>query len=206
MLKKMLSITMAGLMGLFGLSGCAGKENAGSTAEAVCLSGQSFFLTKGCDLIKEGELLSIDFPEGSEAAEAGAVYKVDLEEALRESWPPQGTARKVEKVKEKSGVIKINWDQAEKIMSRLPEAAHLLDVRTADEYASGYVPGALHAELAVLETAAPAAVPEKDVPVIVYCRSGVRSAKAAAKLERMGYKMIFDAGGIMSYKGDIEKP
>ena len=41
----------------------------------------------------------------------------------------------------------------------------------------------------------------KDMAVIVYCRSGGRSAQAAAYLDAAGYTNVYDAGGFMNWKG-----
>ena len=41
--------------------------------------------------------------------------------------------------------------------------------------------------------------PDKDAPVLVYCRSGVRSAEAAQKLSDLGYAQVYDFGGILDW-------
>ena len=40
---------------------------------------------------------------------------------------------------------------------------------------------------------------------MVYCRSGRRSKQAASKLVKLGYSNIVEIGGIIDWKGDIEK-
>lgn len=76
----------------------------------------------------------------------------------------------------------------------------VLDVRTPEEYAERHIP---NARLFTLDTinveTAVAAVPDKDEPVLVYCRSGVRSAEAASKLAALGYTDIYDFGGIIDW-------
>ncbi len=63
--------------------------------------------------------------------------------------------------------------------------ALLLDVRTPAEYSTGHLPGALNVPLGDL----PRRVEKlaKDKPVVVYCRSGARSASARRFLERAGF-------------------
>ena len=49
------------------------------------------------------------------------------------------------------------------------------------------------------EAAAAAVAPDKDALVLVYCRTGVRSAEASAKLAELGYTQVRDFGGIESW-------
>jgi rhodanese-related sulfurtransferase len=77
--------------------------------------------------------------------------------------------------------------------------AHLLvDVRTPEEFASGHIPGAVNIPLQELEGRL-AEVPT-DSPVVVYCRSGNRSAQAADLLQEAGYTQIYDLGGIAAWQ------
>jgi len=46
----------------------------------------------------------------------------------------------------------------------------------------------------------------KDIAIIVYCRSGGRSARAAAFLSAAGYTDVYDAGGFMTWKGPTVPP
>lgn len=78
------------------------------------------------------------------------------------------------------------------------EAAHLLvDVRTPEEFASGHIAGSVNIPLNEL----PSRMSElpTDQPVVLYCRSGNRSAQAADILRRAGYNQIYDLGGIISW-------
>lgn len=74
------------------------------------------------------------------------------------------------------------------------EAHLLVDVRTPEEFAMGYIPGAINIPLQDLNQKLDRL--PKDKPVILYCRSGSRSAHAAAMLGRLGYTNIQDLGGI----------
>jgi len=71
--------------------------------------------------------------------------------------------------------------------------ATLLDVRTPGEYAGGHIDGALNIPVQQLGNRV-AEVP-KDQPVVVYCQSGGRSARAAALLKQSGYD-VHDLGGM----------
>ena len=65
------------------------------------------------------------------------------------------------------------------------QAHTLVDVRTAEEFSSGYIPGAIN--IAVQELSGKLNKIPKDKPVVVYCRSGNRSAHAAQTLLAAGY-------------------
>ena len=73
----------------------------------------------------------------------------------------------------------------------------LIDVRTPEEFAEGHISGALNIPVEVLE-ARLSEVP-RDKPVVVYCRSGNRSAEAAQILVNTGYTSIRDLGGLNSW-------
>lgn len=78
--------------------------------------------------------------------------------------------------------------------------AILVDVREADEYATGHIPGAINVPLSTIsQTAFP-----KDASLFLYCLRGTRSKRAAGILRSMGYKTVKSIGGISAYKGTIE--
>ena len=74
----------------------------------------------------------------------------------------------------------------------------LLDVRRADEFAEGHIAGALLLPNEEIGTTRPDLLPDLDVPIYVYCRSGRRSLEAAKKLATMGYTVL-DFGGIIDW-------
>ncbi len=73
----------------------------------------------------------------------------------------------------------------------------LLDVRTPAEFAEGHIPGAVNIPVDSLHSRL-SEVPS-DLPVVVYCRSGNRSATAAQILDRAGYDSVYDLGGILAW-------
>lgn len=81
--------------------------------------------------------------------------------------------------------------------------AMLLDVRTAQEYAGGHIPGSRNLPLQEL-VRAPKLVPSPQTPLFVYCLSGGRSRQATAMLQRMGYQNVHNIGGISGYRGKME--
>jgi rhodanese-related sulfurtransferase len=73
----------------------------------------------------------------------------------------------------------------------------LLDVRTPEEYAAGHIAGSSNINVEVLASRLDE-VP-RDKPVVVYCRSGNRSATAANILDEAGYTNVYDLGGIIAW-------
>ena len=81
----------------------------------------------------------------------------------------------------------------------------IVDVRRADEFAEGHIPGAINIANEDILSAEPAELPDKDQVIYVYCRSGNRSKQASAKLAAMGYTNIVECGGILDWTGEVEK-
>lgn len=88
----------------------------------------------------------------------------------------------------------------------------LVDVREPGEVAEGMIPGAVPAPRGMLEFHADPATPyhlsqlSPERRVVVYCKSGARSALAAATLRSLGYRDIAHLdGGIMAWT-DAQRP
>ena len=81
----------------------------------------------------------------------------------------------------------------------------ILDVRRADEFAEGHIPGAINVSNEVIGTEEIPELPDKSQLILVYCRSGRRSKEASEKLVKLGYTNIVEFGGILDWKGEIEK-
>ena len=81
----------------------------------------------------------------------------------------------------------------------------IVDVRRADEFAEGHIPGAINIANEDIVSSEPAELPDKDQVIYVYCRSGNRSKQASAKLAAMGYTNIVECGGILDWTGEVEK-
>ena len=81
----------------------------------------------------------------------------------------------------------------------------ILDVRRADEYAEGHIPGAINVANEDIGDEMPSELPNLDQVIYVYCRSGRRSKEASSKLAALGYTNIYEFGGILDWDGEIEK-
>lgn len=77
----------------------------------------------------------------------------------------------------------VSSSEAHQLVAR---GAVLLDVRTPEEFAAGHLEGARNIPLGEL-SARMGELP-RDRPVVVYCRSGARSARAVARLREAGYQ------------------
>lgn len=77
-------------------------------------------------------------------------------------------------------------------------ASHLLiDVRTPEEFTSGHIDGSVN--IPVEEMQGRLDEIPGDAPIVVYCRSGNRSATAARILTDAGYAPVYDLGGIQDW-------
>ena len=96
----------------------------------------------------------------------------------------------------------ITATQAKEIISN--QETIIIDVRTPAEFNSGHIKGAISMPLDEITTIAPTLI--KDQTILVYCRSGNRSFFASWILFDMGYNMVYDFGGIISWYGEISIP
>jgi rhodanese-related sulfurtransferase len=96
----------------------------------------------------------------------------------------------------KSQVNEISVDYAEQAIR---DADVLVDVREADEYGAGHIPGAVHMSRGMLEFkfSANPALQARDIGIVLYCKTSGRAALAAVALQDMGYLNVKSiAGGI----------
>jgi phage shock protein E len=80
----------------------------------------------------------------------------------------------------------------------------LIDVRTAEEFAAGALPGAQQVAHEDIADHISAIAPAKDTPIVLYCRSGRRSSVAEESLRAMGYSNLINAGGYDELKLALE--
>jgi adenylyltransferase/sulfurtransferase len=86
-------------------------------------------------------------------------------------------------------------------LTRKKEPIVLLDIREKEEIALGYIEGATFIPQGLLGEKAETILPDKNVPVVVYCAGGIRSLAAAKLLSEKGYTHVFSmAKGINGWK------
>jgi molybdopterin/thiamine biosynthesis adenylyltransferase/rhodanese-related sulfurtransferase len=92
-------------------------------------------------------------------------------------------------------------DEIDVARARDLEGALWIDVREADEYDEGYIPGAVHIPRGNLESRIENVAPDRAQPIVAYCQSGNRSLFAAKTLEELGYENVVSlAGGYVDWK------
>lgn len=99
---------------------------------------------------------------------------------------------------------KITAEEAKERMDK-DDKVVILDVRTEEEYQEGHVPGAIVIPNETISSEPLEELPDMDQEILVYCRSGNRSAQAAKKLAEAGYTQVYDFGGIIDWTYDTEK-
>lgn len=88
---------------------------------------------------------------------------------------------------------------AERLPDDLGENLIVLDVRSPEEWAQdGHIEGATLIPLPELKARAADELP-RDAEIVVYCRTGNRSAQAVAYLASAGYTSVSDMGGIQDW-------
>ena len=102
-----------------------------------------------------------------------------------------------------SNLSQIEWAKA---LTKQPEAV-ILDVRTEEEFESGYIPNAKNIDLRM----GPGFIDEintleKNKSYYVYCRSGARSAQAVQLMRDLGFNETYNLlGGILDWEGEVVK-
>lgn len=77
----------------------------------------------------------------------------------------------------------------------------VLDVRTAEEYASGHIPGSVHIDIRSKDFAETVSKLDKSKTYLVHCASGGRSAKACKQMDAAGFKETVNLqGGIVAWE------
>lgn len=128
------------------------------------------------------------------------VTKLQLKAEILTKSAPQSPDRKT--------ASKQSWQtitpQAARDLLKKEPAPILLDVRTPEEYAKGHIPKSVLIPLDCLTAEAPKKLTDRQALIIVYCRAGVRSKKAAQALAELGYCKVYDLGGIEDWPYEVE--
>lgn len=92
---------------------------------------------------------------------------------------------------------KISAEEAKAMMDK--GGVTVVDVRREDEYAAGHIPGSILVPNEGIRDTQPEELPDLDAVLLVHCRTGVRSKQASDKLLEIGYKNVYDFGGIVDW-------
>lgn len=98
-----------------------------------------------------------------------------------------------------AGVQNVTPAEAVLLMSRAKTL--ILDVRDASEFAEGHIQGAKHIPLAELESRIKEIEKQKNKPVLVNCRKGMRTNKACQLLTKHAFTQLYQLdGGLDKWK------
>lgn len=79
--------------------------------------------------------------------------------------------------------------------------AQLVDVRTPEEFAAGHINNAVNINYFDADFATKIQKLNKNRPVLLYCKSGIRSGKAAAVMQKLGFAALYNLeGGYLKWK------
>jgi phage shock protein E len=102
---------------------------------------------------------------------------------------------------EEAGIRVVSPDQAAATIADPPEDLVILDVRTQEEFDEGHVEGAMMLDFYRDDFADELATFDRDVPFVLYCRSGSRSSQARAIMGELGFTDVEDVdGGIAAWQ------
>ena len=101
-----------------------------------------------------------------------------------------------------SVLTKITAEKAKEMIVSMKELV-ILDVRTQEEYEEGHIEGAILIPDYEIAAMAEDMLTDKNATLLVYCRSGRRSALAAESLYELGYTSVYDFGGILDWPYEV---
>jgi sulfur-carrier protein adenylyltransferase/sulfurtransferase len=103
-------------------------------------------------------------------------------------------------IKAKKEGSEISVEKTHQLLQR-KEPVVLLDIREKEEPALGYIEGAIFLRQGLLSEKVESLLPDKNVPVVVYCAGGIRSLAAAKVMREKGYAHVISmAKGIDGWK------
>ncbi len=149
----------------------------------------------------------------------GQTVEITILPEVKESYPVQVSATKIvlkeqsissesndsmKDANRESEYVKITPEEAKKIIDD-GKYGTILDVRTLEEYNNGHIDGATLLQDNEIKAKAETTLYDKEEVILVYCRSGRRSATASKELIDMGYTKVYDFGGIVDWPYEIVK-
>ena len=108
-----------------------------------------------------------------------------------------------EDMTDKAAYHKLSAEEAYEMM--VSQEVVIVDVRTPEEYDGGHIPNAILVPNESIGDDMPEALPDKEATLLIYCRSGRRSKEASEKLLKLGYKSIYEFGGVIDWPYELVK-
>ncbi len=117
-----------------------------------------------------------------------------------EAAPPEASADAAEQPAAATGLVTVSAADAAATIDAPPDDLVILDVRTPEEFAEAHVDGAVMLDFYRADFADELAKLDRDVPYVLYCRSGNRSGQTLALMRDLGFSSVQDVdGGIVSW-------
>lgn len=101
--------------------------------------------------------------------------------------------------------VKLSSDEFQAKLQQIPEG-QVVDVRTPEEFQKNHIKGALNINFNSNDFTSQVATLDKSKPVMVYCLSGGRSARAADYMRKNGFKKVYELEGGMMQWTALNKP
>ncbi|MEG0319562.1 MAG: rhodanese-like domain-containing protein [Niameybacter sp.] len=198
----MKKVVLVMLTMLFILTGCTKEKNITFEGQVESLSDKTMILTTMDDVGFDKASVGLGSVKIEGELAEGRKVKVTIHPEVRESYPVQVTATKIEVMD--VAYQKISAKEAKEMMEK-GEYGVILDVRTLEEYNEGHIEGATLLPNDEIKEKAEITLYDKEEVILVYCRSGRRSEAAAKELIEMGYTNVYDFGGIIDWSYEIVK-
>jgi phage shock protein E len=96
-------------------------------------------------------------------------------------------------------------DKSADVHTLVENGALVVDVRTKHEFGAGHIEGAANIPYDAIANAIGQQAADKSKPIVVYCRSGSRSAHAKRALAKAGYTNVVDAGSFANMRRQLRK-
>lgn len=99
-----------------------------------------------------------------------------------------------------SGLATITAADAASVIDAAPPGLVVLDIRTPEEFAAGHLDGAVLVDFYEPDFSEQLAALDRDVPYVLYCRSGNRSGEALQIMDELGFASVGNVdGGILAW-------
>jgi len=186
------------------LSGCTVQsQNMTFTAQVIEVFDYGILVSTTDDI--GFDRASVDFDDSLDILfdlEVGQTVRIEILPEIRESYPVQITAVKIELL-EDAKTAEYQKISPQRAMEMMVSDVIILDVRTQAEFNEGHIPDSILIPYDEIQDKATSMMPDKSRTILIYCRSGRRSDIAARALIKMGYTSVYDFGGIIDWPGKI---
>jgi rhodanese-related sulfurtransferase len=94
----------------------------------------------------------------------------------------------------------VGAERAAEVMAEAPDGLVILDIRTPEEFAAGHIDGAVNIDYYAPDFRDSLDALDKDVPYVMYCRSGNRSSDARTIMADLEFTEVYELdGGVVAW-------